>query len=109
MGSSSNGHTIMLYQLQKAQGSRTWESHDTISAAMDALCARFEKLLKERSPNVRNITYDVSDLFGYIDSLYDISALVLDEELSAYIPCDRKWIQNKALQHLKQMAAPRGR
>lgn len=36
----------------------------------------FEAKLKQTHPTLRNITYDVSDLFKYIDELADLSALV---------------------------------
>ena len=36
----------------------------------------YEQKLKQLNPQIRQITYDVSDLFNYIDSLGDISALV---------------------------------
>lgn len=36
----------------------------------------FEKRLKEANPNLRNITYDIADLYKYIEALTDMSALV---------------------------------
>jgi hypothetical protein len=36
----------------------------------------YEGKLKELNPDVRNITYDISDLFNYVDSLSDLSAMV---------------------------------
>lgn len=36
----------------------------------------YEARLKELNPGVTNITYDVADLFAYIDSLTDLSMLV---------------------------------
>ena len=36
----------------------------------------YEAKLKQLNPQVRQITYDISDLFSYIDSLGDLSALV---------------------------------
>ena len=36
----------------------------------------YEGKLKELNPHVRNITYDISDLFNYVDSLSDLSAMV---------------------------------
>jgi hypothetical protein len=36
----------------------------------------FEKRLKQLNPNMRQITYDINDLYTYIDSLPDLSALV---------------------------------
>ena len=61
-------------------------------------------LLKRLNPNLRNITYDISDLYRYIDNLADLSALVYHPQLNAYIPCNRDWIKQRAFQHLKRMA-----
>ena len=36
----------------------------------------FETQLKKKNPNVHEICYDLSDLYAYLDSLHDISALV---------------------------------
>lgn len=40
------------------------------------ICGQFEKRLKDANPNLRNITYDISDLYKYIEALTDMSALV---------------------------------
>jgi hypothetical protein len=55
--------------------SRTYSDHKTVGVAMDAVVKMYEEKLKQLNPAVRNITYDISDLFAYIDSLYDLSAL----------------------------------
>lgn len=48
----------------------------TVPAAMDGVCQMFEKRLKELNPQMRSITYDINDLYHYIDVLPDLSALV---------------------------------
>ena len=68
-------HTILLVQAG-AVGSRTFSDYETVSAAMDGVCAMFEKRLKSLNPSMRQITYDINDLFTFIDSLPDLSALV---------------------------------
>lgn len=40
------------------------------------ICGLYERKLKELNPAVRNITYDISDLYNFIDGLADLSALV---------------------------------
>lgn len=44
--------------------------------ARAGVCAIYEKELKSLNPQVRNITYDVSDLYTYLEQLADISCLV---------------------------------
>ena len=40
------------------------------------VCRLFEARLKEMKPNMRQIAYDISDLFQFIDSLPDLAAMV---------------------------------
>jgi hypothetical protein len=44
------------------------------------ICKLFEQKLKHENPTARNITYDISDLYGYIDNLNDLGALVYVDE-----------------------------
>jgi hypothetical protein len=71
-----NRHTILLVQTTNGKASRTFSDHGTVPAAMDAVCNLFEKRLKELNPQMRNITYDINDLYAYVDSIPDLSALV---------------------------------
>jgi hypothetical protein len=48
----------------------------SVGAAMDAVVKMYEHKLKELNPSVANITYDISDLYNFLDSLHDICALV---------------------------------
>lgn len=100
----SGKHTILLLQPTNNKTSRTFMDYETVAGAMDGVCGMFEKELKRLNPNLRNITYDISDLYRYIDNLADLSALVYHPQLNAYIPCNRDWIKQRAFQHLKRMA-----
>ncbi len=42
---------------------------------MDAVVKMYEQKLKHLNPTIQHITYDISHLFEYLDSLGDISAL----------------------------------
>ena len=46
------------------------------SAPASGICALYEKGLKALNPNVRHITYDIADLYHYIDQLTDMTCLV---------------------------------
>ena len=48
----------------------------SVSIAMDALVKMYEHKLRELNPGIQNITYDVSDLYNYLDSLHDVCAMV---------------------------------
>ena len=72
---------------------------------MDAVVKMYELKLKELNPSIQHITYDISDLYKYIDSLHDLCGLVLDPSTHKYDPYDRTWIKNKIFQSLKRQAS----
>ncbi|GMH10561.1 hypothetical protein Nepgr_012402 [Nepenthes gracilis] len=98
-------HTIVLMQTSQNRATRTFMDYDSISQAMDGICGLYERKLKELNPAIRNITYDIDDLYNFIDGLADLSALVYDHSIQAYLPYDRQWIKQKTFQHLKKLAA----
>ena len=69
-------HTIILIQHTNSYQSRTYIDFPSVGAAMDALVKMYEHKLKELNPSVPHITYDISDLYNYLDSLYDVCGLV---------------------------------
>ncbi|OIW14401.1 hypothetical protein TanjilG_15755 [Lupinus angustifolius] len=46
----------------------------------DGICTLYERKLKELNPAIRNLSYDISDLYNFIDGLADMSALVDKKE-----------------------------
>jgi hypothetical protein len=72
----SGKHTIVLLQYTAAYQSRSFIEFPSVGAAMDALVKMYEHKLKELNPQVAHITYDISDLYNYIDSIHDICSLV---------------------------------
>ena len=40
------------------------------------LCKIYEEYLRQMNPHSPSITYDISELFKFIDNLYDLSCLV---------------------------------
>ena len=79
-------HTILLVQPTAAKSSRTFSDYETVTAAMDGVCALFEKRLKELNPQMRQITYDINDLYKFIDLVPDLSALVFAPGATASNP-----------------------
>ena len=52
------------------------------------ICGLYERKLKELNPAIRNITYDIADLYNFIDGLADMSALVY---VSLSLSLSLKW------------------
>lgn len=66
----------------------------------------FEQKLKQHNPNVSNITYDIQQLYTYIDNLRDMAALVYEEKIGGYLPRNKEWIKQRVYKHLKKLANP---
>jgi hypothetical protein len=69
-------HTIVLIQHTAQFDTRSYLDFQSVNSAMDGVVKLYEHKLKQLNPTVPNITYDISDLNNYLDSLFDISALV---------------------------------
>lgn len=102
---SRGKHTIILIQYTGSFQTRSYMDFPSVGAAMDAVVKMYEHKLRELNPQVGNITYDVSDLYNFIDSIYDISCLVFDPQSNKYDPRDKDWLKNKIFAHLRGQAA----
>jgi len=101
-------HTILLVQSTKSGSSRTYYDYETVKLMLDGVCKLFEERLKQQFANQHNITYDVSDLFKFIDELGDLAALVFDPNSLQYQPRNKEWIKDRVLRHLQQLSAQAG-
>jgi len=97
-------HTIVLLQPGN-KSTRTYLDYDTIEQAMDGICGLFEADLKRQHPRSGQITYDISDLYRYLDSFSDITCLVLENNM--YSPCPKAWVKDRILHHLKRQVGGR--
>lgn len=116
-------HTILLVQPTPRPESRTWSDYESINDCMEGgdvsavapssgegpsspslfvsstivvligICKIFEEHLKKQNPNSPSITYDVSQLFDFIDRLADLSCLVFQKSTSNYVPHNKDWIK----------------
>ncbi|KMZ66566.1 hypothetical protein ZOSMA_294G00180 [Zostera marina] len=99
-----NQHTIILMQPYSNRSTRTFMDFDSIWEAMDGICGLYERKLKDLNPTNGNITYDIADLYNFIDGLVDLSALVYEYSIQAYLPYDRQWIKQRTFDRLKRLA-----
>ena len=97
-------HTIILVQYTGNYETRSYLEFPSVPVAMDALVKMYEHKLKELNPKVGHITYDISDLFNFLDSLSELVGLVLNSKINAYEPRDKTWIKDSILGHLKGQA-----
>ncbi|KAG8082555.1 hypothetical protein GUJ93_ZPchr0014g47125 [Zizania palustris] len=97
-------HTIILMQPSQSRATRTFMDFNSVNHALDGICGLYERKIRDINPMARHLTYDINDLYNFIDGLNDISALVYDQSIHAFLPYDRRWIKQKMFQHLKRLA-----
>ncbi|XP_045689803.1 enhancer of rudimentary homolog [Phyllostomus hastatus] len=86
-------HTILLVQPTKRPEGRTYADYESVNECMEGICKRYEEHLKKINPNSPSITYDISQLFDFIDDLADLSCLVYRTDTRMYQPYHKDWIK----------------
>lgn len=84
-------HTIVMIQ-HTTPNTRTYSDYGTIVGAVNAIIKTFEEDLKKKTSQV---TYEMDELYQYLDSLADISCLVFQKQTNTYAPHDKDWIKEK--------------
>ncbi|VDD87695.1 unnamed protein product [Enterobius vermicularis] len=97
-------HTILLIQPTSRPDSRTWSDYETTTECMEGVCKIFEEHLKKLNPKSASITYDVQNLFHFIDRLGDLSCLVFNDATSTYAPHNKVWIKEQIYKMLQRQA-----
>merc|ERR1712137_568994 len=93
-------HTIVLIQETRSKSSRVFYDYETVTQACEGIKKKYEAQLSQLNPRARNITYSISELNTYLDSLGDISCLVYNQSIRAYEPYDRTWVKNRISRYL---------
>ncbi len=94
-------HTIILCQFGTKLTTRQWSDYETKEKAMEGICQMYELRLKHLNPDKKKITYDISDLFSFVDLLPDLSALVFNEQINSYMPYNKDWVKTSVYEYLK--------
>ncbi|XP_062502455.1 enhancer of rudimentary homolog [Corticium candelabrum] len=97
-------HTILLMQPTRKAESRTYADYETIIECMEGLCKVFEEHLKRLNPTSSQITYDISQLYEFIESFTDLSVLVFQKSSSTYSPFGKPWIKERIYTMLRKQA-----
>lgn len=64
-------HTILLVQPGSRPETRTYSDYESVNECMEGVCKIYEEHLKRRNPNTPTITYDISQLFDFLDQVID--------------------------------------
>lgn len=66
-------HTILLIQPGGRPETRTYSDYESVNECMEGVCKIYEEHLKRRNPNTPTITYDISQLFDFVDQVNENS------------------------------------
>ncbi|CAI5453195.1 unnamed protein product [Caenorhabditis angaria] len=97
-------HTILLMQPTTNIESRSWSDYESMNDCLEGICKAFEEFLKKKSPGRSSITYDIVQLFDFIDNLTDLSMLVQCQATFVYAPHDKKYIKERIFEMMKRRA-----
>lgn len=76
MSGREGKHTIVLVQYSSNLQTRSYMDFPGVNQAVDAIVKMYEHKLKELNPQISQITYEINDLYKFLDELKDICALV---------------------------------
>ncbi|CRK88523.1 CLUMA_CG002240, isoform A [Clunio marinus] len=96
-------HTILFIQPTVPE-TRTFSDYESVNECLEGVCRIFEENLKVRNPHSQTITYDISQLFEFIDNMTDMSVLVYQRSTNTYAPYNKEWIKEKIYILLKKAA-----
>ena len=69
-------HTILLIQETPDYSTRTYFDFPTVNDSVLFLIKRFEKQLFSAHPRDDKLTYTISQLKDYVNSIYDVAGLL---------------------------------
>ena len=98
-------HTILLVQPGTKPETRTYSDYDSVNECIEGVCKIYEEHLKRQNPDIGSITYDIAQLFDFIDQLADLSCLVYHKSNNMYAPYNREWIKEKIYVLLRKQAS----
>jgi len=94
-------HVVLLTQHDKNPRSKIWSEYKSLSQALDGVIEMFEKELEKSSHGKSEISYDVQQLFAYVDKLKDLRVMMLDSRAQMYTSKSKPWIKKQILAQLQ--------
>ncbi|EDW13130.1 protein enhancer of rudimentary [Drosophila mojavensis] len=95
-------HIIVLLQSTHHWASRTYLEYESIDDCMDALCRIFEGFMRLKNLYVDNKNY-LLELFNFLDTLEDISCVVMQGDSNMYTPHNKLWIKEQLFLRLDRL------
>jgi len=98
-----SSHTILLVQFTPTSKAKSWSEHATVTDCAVSIIEAFQAELLRRHPGRGEISYEIEDLYAFVDGMHEMVCLVLDNGTKSYVPHDRAWIKEKLLGHLTRL------
>ncbi|XP_063224968.1 enhancer of rudimentary homolog [Bacillus rossius redtenbacheri] len=95
-------HTVLLVQCSADVFSRTYSDFECVKECIDYVVSMFEEYLRRTNPHLQQVSYAANELFEFVDSLHDLSCMVLDKRQSVYVPYNKDWLKEKLLRKLQR-------
>ena len=80
-------------QFAKAESSKQWAEFKSVPKAMEGIIRMYENYLQKINPGIKNITYDIKNLFNYVDRLPECAAMVKDK--GVFVPRGKTWVKEQ--------------
>ncbi|CAG9802351.1 unnamed protein product [Chironomus riparius] len=94
-------HLILLIQFSSNPKSKHYYDFESIPDAVKHICTLYEEKLKKINQKVPYITYDIMNLYQYVDELQDCSMLVDRGDGRNYIAYPKLWVKQKIFHILR--------
>ncbi|XP_021360404.1 enhancer of rudimentary homolog isoform X2 [Mizuhopecten yessoensis] len=98
-------HSILLVQATGKPETRTYSDYESVNECMEGICKIYEEHLKRNNDTCPSITYDITQLFSFLDQLADLSCLVFDKSLGSYKPHNKDWVKENIYVMLRMQAS----
>ena len=97
--------TLLLIQADpRYPESRTYQFYESVTECVEGVCKIYEEYLKAQYPHRSSITYDLHELYEYLDQFYELNCLVFQRETGTYAPFTKDWIKERITAYfVKQM------
>lgn len=94
------GKVLLLVQHKVDSESKRYQEFLSLEKCLDYILKIFEDKLRTQLQEKDNFTYDLSDLYEYLDDLPQILCLIYSEEMRNFTPHDKNWVKSKLYSHL---------
>lgn len=83
---------MLLLQMDSRGSTRLWAEFPTLQHSIDEIIRLYETNAKETT-TLTKITYQIEDLYRFVDGLHEVCVLEYSETVNAYVPHGRDWVR----------------